>query len=74
MPGPQVLLLTVARSTALSPSGRFDHASETRSCQNCKLADADLVHAELQDADLKEADLRRANLSGARLDGADLRT
>ena len=46
---------------------------EARSCPNCKLADADLVHADLRDADLKAADLQRANLSRARLDGADLR-
>ena len=46
---------------------------QARSCPNCKLADADLVHADLRDADLTSADLKRANLSRARLDGADLR-
>ncbi len=46
---------------------------EQRSCKNCKLQDADLVHADLRDAQLNGAQLQRANLSGARLDGADLR-
>ena len=74
MPGPQLLLLAVLLGAPLS--ARADDLImllKARSCQNCKLADADLVHAELQDADLKGADLRRANLSGALLDGADLR-
>jgi len=46
---------------------------ESRSCQGCRLQDADLVQADLRDAKLKGAQLERANLSGARLDGADLR-
>lgn len=46
---------------------------ESRSCQGCRLQDADLVQADLRDAKLKGAQLQRANLSGARLDGADLR-
>ena len=45
---------------------------QQRSCPNCRLADADLVHADLRDADLQGAQLQRANLSQARLDGADL--
>lgn len=43
---------------------------EQRSCRNCKLQDADLVHANLRDADLRGAQLQRANLGQARLDGA----
>ena len=45
----------------------------TRICQNCHLADADLVHADLRDADLSGANLRHANLSQVNLDGANLR-
>ena len=45
---------------------------QQRSCPNCRLADADLVHADLRDADLQGAQLQRANLSQARLDGANL--
>jgi uncharacterized protein YjbI with pentapeptide repeats len=44
----------------------------TKRCNNCALADADLVQADLRDAELKGAQLQRANLSGARLDGARL--
>jgi uncharacterized protein YjbI with pentapeptide repeats len=44
----------------------------TKRCNNCALADADLVNADLRDAELKGAQLQRANLSGARLDGARL--
>ena len=44
----------------------------TKRCENCRLADADLVQADLRDAELKGAQLQRANLSGARLDGARL--
>lgn len=46
---------------------------EQRTCQSCKLQDADLVRADLRDARLQAAQLQRANLSGAMLDGADLR-
>jgi tetratricopeptide (TPR) repeat protein len=46
---------------------------EQRSCKNCRLQDADLVHADLRDAQLNGAQMQRANLSGAKLDGADLR-
>ena len=42
----------------------------TKRCNNCSLADADLVQADLRDAELRGAQLQRANLSGARLDGA----
>ena len=69
-----LLLLTVLVGAPLS--ARADDLIvllQARSCPNCKLADADLVHADLGDANLKAADLRRANLSRARLDGADLR-
>lgn len=55
------------------------HASEAlikvlheRSCEGCRLADADLVHADLRDANLRNAKLMRANLGQAQLDGADL--
>ena len=73
MPAPLLLLLTVLLGAPLS--ARADDLMvllEARSCPNCKLADADLVHADLRDADLNAADLQRANLSRARLDGADL--
>ena len=46
---------------------------DQRSCRNCKLQDADLVHADLRDAELEKAQLQRANLSRAQLDGANLR-
>ena len=46
---------------------------QERSCRECRLADADLVHADLRDANLRSAKLMRANLSQAELDGADLR-
>ncbi|WP_415409177.1 pentapeptide repeat-containing protein [Synechococcus sp. A10-1-5-9] len=56
------------------------HANESlikvlheRSCEGCRLADADLVHADLRDANLRDAKLMRANLGQAQLDGADLR-
>lgn len=74
MPAPLLLLLTVLLGAPLS--ARADDLIvllEARSCPNCKLADADLVHADLRNADLSAADLQRANLSRARLDGADLR-
>ncbi len=73
MPATLLLLLTVLLGAPLS--ARADDLIlllESRSCPNCKLADADLVHADLRDADLKGAHLQRANLSQARLDGADL--
>jgi hypothetical protein len=44
----------------------------TRSCQNCNLQGADLVHANLRGTNLRGAQLQRANLSQARLDGANL--
>ena len=74
MPAPLLLLLAVLLGAPLS--ARADDLIvllEARSCPNCKLADADLVHADLRNADLSAADLQRANLSRARLDGADLR-
>ena len=74
MPAPLLLLLTVLLGAPLS--ARADDLIvllKARSCPNCKLADADLVHADLRNADLSAADLQRANLSRARLDGADLR-
>ena len=63
-----LLLLTVLLGASLS--ARADDLIvllKARSCPNCKLADADLVHTDLRDADLKAADLQRANLSRARL-------
>ena len=74
MPAPFLLLLTVLLGVPLS--ARADDLImllQARSCPNCKLADADLVHSDLRDADLTSADLQRANLSRSRLDGADLR-
>ena len=71
MPAPLLLLLTVLFGAPLT--ARADDLImllEARSCPNCKLADADLVHADLRDADLKGAHLQRANLSNAP-DGAD---
>ena len=73
MPAPLLLLLTVLFGAPLT--ARADDLImllEARSCPNCKLADADLVHADLRDADLQGAHMQRANLSMARLDGADL--
>ena len=69
MPATQLLLLTVLFGAPVS--ARADDLIvllEARTCPNCKLADADLVHADLRDAELKAADLKRANLSRARLD------
>lgn len=61
---------------ALPPSGAASadlmKLLDQRSCRNCKLQDADLVHADLRDADLSGAQLQRANLAQARLDGARL--
>ena len=73
MPAPFLLLLTVLLGVPLS--ARADDLImllQARSCPNCKLADADLVHSDLRDADLQGAHMQRANLSMARLDGADL--
>ena len=74
MPAPLLLLLTVLLGAPLS--ARADDLImllQARSCPNCKLTDAGLVHADLRNANLNAADLQRANLSRARLDGADLR-
>ena len=74
MPAPLLMLLTVLIGAPLA--ARADDLIvllQARSCPNCRLADADLVHADLRDAELKGADLKRGNLSRARLDGADLR-
>ena len=74
MRAPVLLLLTVLLGAPLS--ARADDLIvllEARSCPNCELADADLIHADLRNADLTAADLQRANLGRARLDGADLR-
>lgn len=61
---------------ALPPSGAASadlmKLLDQRSCRNCKLQDADLVHADLRDADLSGAQLQRANLAQSRLDGAKL--
>ncbi|MCB4389113.1 pentapeptide repeat-containing protein [Synechococcus sp. MU1617] len=74
MPAPLLLMLTVLLGAPLSARANdLIVLLGARSCPNCKLADADLVHADLRDADLNAADLQRANLSRARLDGADLR-
>ncbi|MFM1900613.1 MAG: hypothetical protein RLZZ216_1189 [Cyanobacteriota bacterium] len=75
-----LLALALCCGSALPPAAA--HAADTeavllvlqkRSCTQCKLQDADLVHADLRDADLSGAQLQRANLGQARLDGADLR-
>lgn len=73
-------LLGLLALVALAPALPLQAASteallrllERRSCPECRLQDADLVHADLRDADLRRAQLQRANLSGARLDGARL--
>lgn len=68
------LLLGGASSPAWSvDANQLIRLLETRSCQACRLQDADLAQADLRDAKLKSAQLQRANLSGSRLDGADLR-
>ena len=68
--------LALGSSLAISSAA---HANEPllrvlqeRSCESCRLADADLVHADLRDANLRNAQLMRANLGQARLDGANL--
>ena len=73
---PLVLCLAVVMAATSAQSA--DHSMveqllQHRSCQRCRLADADLVHADLRDADLNGASLQRANLSQVNLDGADLR-
>ena len=72
------LSLWLVLGGAISPASAADanqlmRLLESRSCQGCRLQDADLVQADLRDARLKGALLQRANLSGARMDGADLR-
>ena len=80
-PGPRRHHLTLALSLAalLAPvpalAGNPDDLMrllQGKSCPDCRLQDADLVHADLRDADLSNARLQRANLSRARLDGARL--
>jgi tetratricopeptide (TPR) repeat protein len=68
-----VLLLSLASPGHATDQQQLMRLLESRSCQGCKLQDADLVQADLRDARLKGALLERANLSGSRLDGADLR-
>ncbi|MFM7268693.1 MAG: pentapeptide repeat-containing protein [Cyanobium sp.] len=68
-------VLLSALGPAAAPAASADDLMrllERRSCQGCRLQDADLVHADLRDADLRNARLQRANLSQARLDGAQL--
>ena len=68
------VVLPGASSTAMaSTDAALIRLLETKSCRQCHLADADLMHADLRDATLEGAALQRANLSQARLDGADLR-
>lgn len=66
-------LLTVV---ALAPRAKANDdllvLLQSKSCADCRLMDADLVHADLRDAELSGAKLQRANLSKARLDGASL--
>ena len=66
------LLTLWSPGTALASTEELMRLMEQRSCRNCKLQDADLVHANLRDADLRGAQLQRANLAQARLDGAQL--
>jgi tetratricopeptide (TPR) repeat protein len=72
-----LLALALCGGSALAPTPADAEAVllvlQKRSCPQCKLQDADLVHADLRDADLSGAQLQRANLGQARLDGADLR-
>ncbi|WP_259731947.1 MULTISPECIES: pentapeptide repeat-containing protein [Synechococcales] len=65
-----VLLLPAAALAADSQA--LIRLLSTKRCEQCRLADADLVQADLRDAELNGAQLQRANLSGARLDGARL--
>lgn len=67
-----VLLLSLPTPGHATDQQQLMRLLESRSCQGCKLQDADLVQADLRDARLKGAQLQRANLSGSRLDGADL--
>ena len=69
-----VLSLLFGTSQAWADSTRdLIRLLEQRTCNACKLQDADLVRSDLRDARLQGAQLQRANLSGAQLDGADLR-
>ena len=68
-----LLLGEACRPATAADTNQLMRLLESRSCQGCRLQDADLVQADLRDAGLKGALLQRANLSGARLDGADLR-
>ena len=73
---PLVLCLAVvmaATSAQAAEHSMVERLLQHRSCQGCRLADADLVHADLRDADLNGASLQRANLSQVNLDGANLR-
>ena len=45
---------------------------ETKTCMECRLQGADLMHADLRDANLEKAKLQRADLGRAQLDGANL--
>ena len=66
------LIATVAPAVRAADGQALIRLLGTKRCNNCALADADLVQADLRDAELKGAQLQRANLSGARLDGARL--
>ena len=67
------LMLPGTSSTVLaSPDDAVIRLLQTKSCRQCNLADADLMHADLRDANLSGAALQRANLSQAKLDGTDL--
>lgn len=59
----------IAIPAAIAESADLVRLLESKSCRNCKLQDADLVHADLRDADLRQAQLQRTNLGQARLDG-----
>ena len=68
-----LLLATLPRVGHAGDGEQVLRLLEQRSCEGCRLQDADLVQADLRDARLRNAQLQRANLSGSRLDGADLR-
>ena len=76
---PLLLAIPLLCGSALSPPASAADAEalllllQKRSCPECKLQDADLVHADLRDANLQGAQLQRANLGQAQLDGANLR-
>jgi len=63
---------SLAISSAVRAKEPLLRVLQERSCESCRLADADLVHADLRDANLRNAQLMRANLGHARLDGANL--